>query len=180
MSEKEKVEKDEKDEKDEKQIRAEMEKVHEKVREFLVQMDFKQISEDREGLSFELPLNVDFSSGETITLKNRVLVSQSWILCKCCVMFFSDIPPDQELFHSLLEEMLSANFVLAEVTFSLDEQKNIYLECDMPPTTTFTNFECEMNSIPFGVLHFFNEIVPKVSANIKKRDTFERSDHMYT
>ncbi|MHA1299488.1 MAG: hypothetical protein ACTSO9_08655 [Candidatus Helarchaeota archaeon] len=151
---------------------------YKKVKDFLVRVGIKEqnIIENEEENSFEIPLTVEFKNSEPIILKTKILVTEKWIFSKCLIMFGDKIPSGA-IKMLLYQEMLRANFDLAEVTFSLDQVGNIYIETDMPVETNFENFQTEFQSVPFGVLHFFNFIGPKISSEIKRLDTFDR--HMY-
>ena len=170
------------EDKEKEKMQAELLKTHDQIREYLLKLDFKQITEDRENFTYELPLEVNFDSGEQINLKTRIVITPIWIFCKCCVLFYTSIPKEpQSAFINLMEEMLHANFLYSELTYSLDEERNVYAECDMPRIgLNFENFESEFNSIFFGVLHLYNEIIPKLAQSIEKIDTFNRCKDMYT
>lgn len=149
------------------------------VREFLVKLGIKSIIENEDDNSFEIPLTIEFKNNEPTTLKTKILVTDKWIFAKCLIMFSDNVPKTGKIERLLYQELLRANFDLAEVTFSLDQANNIYIETDMPINTNFENFQTEFQSIPFGVLHFFNEIVPKISNEIKREDTYSKAESMY-
>ncbi|MHA1314905.1 MAG: hypothetical protein ACTSRB_13465 [Candidatus Helarchaeota archaeon] len=167
---------------DSEKVQVELLKTHDQIRDYLLKMQFKQINEDREKFTFVLPLQVNFDSGEQINLKTRILITPIWIFCKCCILFYTSIPKEPDtIFNDLMEQLLYANFFYSELTYSLDEERNIYAECDLPRIgLNFENFESEFNSILFGVLHLYNEIIPKLVKSIKKIDTYKKTKNMYT
>ena len=147
----------------------------EKVKDFLIKAGIKEqnITVNEKDNSFEIPLTIEFKNSDPIILKTKILVTEKWIFSKCLIMFGDKIPITGKIEQLLYQEMLKANFDLAEVTFSLDQVNNIYIETDMPINTNFENFQAEFQSIPFGVLHFFNEIVPKLNSEIQRQNTFD-------
>ncbi len=147
-------------------------KILETVEEYLTRLETNEISIDKENYLIDSPINIEFESGDELKLKNRILITKDWIMSKTCLMFFETVP-DLELFHLLCVEMLKANFDYPEVTYSIDDENNIYIEADMPSNTSFKNFESEFNSILFGTFHFYDNICPNVSKRIKKEDTWD-------
>lgn len=148
-----------------------------KVKEFLIKLGIneKNIIENEDENSFEIPLTIEFENSEPIILKTKILITEKWIFSKCLIIYDNKLPTSASIKNLLYQELLRANFDLAEVTYSLDQMKNIYIETDMLTITHFENFQSEFQSIPFGVLHFFNDIVPKISSEIKRQNTFDRS-----
>ena len=158
----------------------------EKVKKFLKKLNYKEIIENQARFYIDMPMNLDFKDGKIppIKLLVRTIVNENWILAKCLIMYKNVIPKDPALYCKLCEELLKANFLLNEVTYSIDpEEGNIYVETDMPANTEFENFKSEFNSIMFGILEFFNNILPKVGQEIKKESTYtaaSRSSDLYT
>ena len=150
---------------------------YKKVKDFLIQLGIndKNIAENDDENSFEIPLTIEFENSEPIILKTKMLITEKWIFSKCLIIYDNKLPTSGNIKYLLYQELLKANFELAEVTYSLDQANNIYIETDMLTITHFENFQSEFQSIPFGVLHFFNEIVPKISNEIKRQNTFDRS-----
>ena len=132
---------------------------------FLCGNGFLGIGLSKKGHNFSQP-------SPSVTFKTK---SWSFLFSKCLIIYGNKIPTGGNIKNLLYQELLRANFDLAEVTYSLDQANNIYIETDMPTITHFENFQSEFQSMPFGVLHFFNEIVPKISSEIKRQNTFDRS-----
>ncbi|MHA1377140.1 MAG: hypothetical protein ACTSRG_02045 [Candidatus Helarchaeota archaeon] len=147
---------------------------YKKIREFLIKVGIKDqnIAENEEEYSFEIPLTIEFKNSDSLILKTKILITEKWVFSKCLIMYGDKVPINVR--PLLYQEMLRANFDLAEVTFSLDSLNNIYIETDMPVETNYENFQTEFQSIPFGVLHFFNDIGPRISNEIKRHDTFDK------
>ncbi|NVM02701.1 MAG: hypothetical protein HWN67_10215 [Candidatus Helarchaeota archaeon] len=150
---------------------------YKKVKDFLIKIGIneKNIIENEDENSLEIPLTIEFENSDPIILKTKMLITERWIFSKCLIIYDNKIPTSGNIKNLLYQELLRANFDLAEVTYSLDQVNNIYIETDMPTVTNFENFQSEFQSIPFGVLHFFNDIVPKISNEIKRQNTFDRS-----
>ncbi|MFX0133672.1 MAG: hypothetical protein ACFFDN_08515 [Candidatus Hodarchaeota archaeon] len=148
---------------------------YKKVKDFLIKLgiDDKNILENVDEHSFEIPLTIEFKNSEPIILKTKMLITEKWIFSKCLIIYDNKIPTGGNIKHLLYQELLRANFDLAEVTYSLDQANNIYIETDMPTVTNFENFQSEFQSMPFGVLHFFNDIVPRISNEIKRQNTYD-------
>jgi len=144
----------------------------EKVKGFLTKLNRGEITVDKKNFSIDSLIIIEFESADDLKLKNRILITKDWIMSKTCLMFFETVP-EPEIFHLLCVEMLKANFEYPEVTYSVDDEGNMYIEADMPSDTTFENFESEFNSILFGTLHFYNMICPNVSKEICKEDTWK-------
>ena len=153
-----------------------------KVKKFLKKCSFKEIIENKAKCYVELPLEMKFEGAPgtqappPLTLKVRTIVDEKWINAKCLLFFKQNLPPDPNLNLKLFSELLKANFMLNEVTYSVDDQENIWVETDMPVDTTFDNFDSEFKSILFGALHFFNKIIPNVGKamqELKKVNTYE-------
>jgi hypothetical protein len=105
-------------------------------------------------------------------------MDEKWVQIKCLLMLSKNIPDIPDLEETLHRKLLQANFNFAEVTYSLDEENNIFSEADMPIDTDFTNFKSEFVSVVFAIDYFFKNIVPEVSTEIKKDDTYKSA--MYT
>ncbi|OLS14811.1 MAG: hypothetical protein RBG13Loki_1570 [Promethearchaeota archaeon CR_4] len=71
----------------------------------------------------------------------------------------------------LYERLLKGNFDLNEVTFSLSQTGDVFVEADLPIGTDYYNFESEYGSVEFGVDYFLTEIVPTLN-ELSVTDTF--------
>ncbi|NHI93097.1 MAG: hypothetical protein EAX96_11390 [Candidatus Lokiarchaeota archaeon] len=150
-------------------------KVLEIVKKFLKKMNFKEIIENKHRYYVDMPLAIDFKGPNApppLNLLVRTIVNENWINAKCLLMY-KNIIPDEAIYHKICEELLKANFSLNEVTYSIDPQEgNFFIEVDMPSDSTFENFKSEYNSILFGVLEFFNKILPTVGKEVKQESTY--------
>ncbi len=156
-------------------------KIHEKIKNFLIKMGVKEIKEKISQHLIEVPLKIDLSSSESLELTSKLTITDNeWLKIKCLLMFNDSIPENQETMSMLYEKLLQANYEYPELTYSLDLERNVFVETDMPINTTFDNFKSEYeNSIIFGVSEYFNNILPEIKGEIKKTDTFERFRHLY-
>lgn len=158
-----------------------LEEYYEKIKGFLKRLEITEFKENPEKHTIDVPLTLEFdSSDEPIELNTRILLTkEGWILIKCLLMFNDQIPQDAKLTHTLWGVLLQGNFEYPEVTYSLDHEYNVFVETDMPLDTTYENFKSEYDSISFGALNYFTEIVPKVDPQIERVNTFERMHHLY-
>ncbi len=102
----------------------------------------------------------------------KMMIIKKWINIKLMLMRHEEVPPN--LRPVLNEKLLNANFDLNEVTYSVSQQGDIFVEADMPVNTDYTNFSSEYGSIEFGVIHFLKEILPKL-ANVQAKSTYRQS-----
>ena len=145
------------------------------VKKFLKKLEYKEVIENRHRFYVDMPLDLDLKGPDATTplkLLVRTVVNENWIMAKCLIMY-KNVIPEESIYYKILEELLKANFQLNEVTYSIDPNEgNIFIEADMPADTSFENFKSEYNSILFGVLEFFNNILPAVGKEIRKENTY--------
>jgi hypothetical protein len=60
----------------------------------------------------------------------------------------------EELYGFLLRE----NWMLDDVTYSMDEKGNLYSENDIPEQTNLENFKSELDAVVFGLERFFTNV----------------------
>jgi hypothetical protein len=107
--------------------------------------------------------------GASLLFEAKVTILRKWINVKLMIIRHEEIPPKMRL--PLYERILKANFDLNEVTFSLSQSADVFVEADMPVGSDYYNFESEYGSVEFGVDYFLTEIVPTLS-EISVTDTF--------
>ncbi len=142
--------------------------------EFLKKMEIKDLKETPEENSYEIPLKFTFPDGYEIKLKTLFRVNDRHIMAKCLLIFYKDIKRSRDIDLKLNTLLLLANFNLFDVTYSLDEQSNVFVEMDMIPTANYEAFADELNGVFFGIEYFFNTIMPEVFKEIKRQDTYNR------
>ncbi|TFF89229.1 MAG: hypothetical protein EU549_01325 [Promethearchaeota archaeon] len=155
-----------------------LDEIYDKVLEFLNDLKPPTIHEFKEDYKIIIPFKYKFPNNETVTLNVDARLSKKWIQIKCLILLNEYLPDIAGLEERLHKEMLYANFMFAEVTYSIDKQGNIFAEADLPLDTDYNNFKSEFVSIVFAIDNFFKEIIPNVSEEIKKEDTYNSS--MYT
>ena len=149
-------------------------KNYDRVKKYLKKLNVEEIIEYRAKNAISMPLPITFPSGETILLAVTTIISSKWIQTKCLLVFKGDIP--DFIFHAICVEMLKYNFIYNELTYSLDNEGNFFVEADMPSASDYDNFEAEYQSIIFGAEKFFYEIIPKIAFDIKRQSTYSRED----
>ncbi|MHA1266303.1 MAG: hypothetical protein ACTSRS_13805 [Candidatus Helarchaeota archaeon] len=142
--------------------------------EFLRKMDIKDLKEDPDNNGYIIPLKFTFPDGFEIKLKTIFRVTDKFIMAKCLLIFYKDIKRSPAIDLKLHTLLLRANFDLFDVTYSLDANKNVYVELDIIPTANFEAFEDELKGLFYGIEHFFNSIMVKVFEEIHRQDTYNR------
>jgi len=82
-----------------------------------------------------------------------------WIKIRVRLGEINKIPEANKL--GFLREMLYGNFVLDDVTFSMDKDGVMYSENDIPRSSNLENFHSELTAVVLGALTFVREIAPK-------------------
>lgn len=149
-----------------------------RIRGYLETLNVNEIIENREKFVIDIPFQFKFKSEEEIELLIRFFIVENWILTKCLILLAKQIP--KKLQNTIMKSLLQSNFQYPEVTFSMDLESNIYLEIDMIPSISFKTFESEFKSIPFGIKHFYEEILQKIDKNVKLSNTYEEFKGIYS
>jgi hypothetical protein len=99
--------------------------------------------------AFKLMWDVEGTNFEVrITLR-----ADKWIHVAVLLLRPEEVPPEnkEELYGFLLRE----NWMLDDVTYSMDEKGNLYSENDIPEQTNLENFKSELDAVCFGLERFF-------------------------
>ncbi|MHA1819312.1 MAG: type III secretion system chaperone [Promethearchaeota archaeon] len=108
-----------------------------------------------------------------------IIITQEWYLVKTSI-FELDVLPKSS-YVSLFKELLKANFVLNDVTYSLDpEEKSIWCEADIPSDVDFEHFKLEYLSIIFAIDYFFKNIAKDIKAEMHSTFKSNSSNNIYT
>ncbi len=102
----------------------------------------------------------------------KLTILRKWINVKLMIIRNEEIPKKMRL--PLYDKLLKANFDLNEVTYSMSQSGDIFVEADLPVNTDYNNFESEYGSVEFGVDFFLTEVVPSLN-EISVTDTFNES-----
>jgi hypothetical protein len=96
---------------------------------------------DVEGTNFEI----------RITIR-----ADKWIHVAVLLLRPEEVPSEdkEELYSFLLRE----NWMLDDVTYSMDEKGNLYSENDIPEQTNLENFKSELDAVVFGLERFFTNV----------------------
>ena len=141
---------------------------------YLKRMGIKEIQEDPEKKSYLIPLKFIFPDELEIKLATIFHVIDKFIMAKCLLLLYDDIKRSRDIDLKLYMLLLRANFELLDVTYSLDNENNVFVEMDIISTANFEAFEDELNGLFHGIEFFFSSIMPEVAEEIKREDTFGR------
>jgi len=142
--------------------------------EYLKKMDIKDLNEDPENKSYMIPLKFTFNDGFEIKLKTIFRVTDRFLMAKCLLLFYKDITRSIDIDIKLNTLLLRANFDLFDVTFSLDNENNVFVEMDIIPSANYEAFEDELKGLFYGIEFFFNNIMVEVFKEIKRNNTYGR------
>lgn len=99
--------------------------------------------------TFKLTWDVEGTSFEIrVTIR-----ADKWIHIAVLLLRPEEIPEEskEDLYRFLLQE----NWMLDDVTYSMDEKGNLYSENDIPEQTNLENFKSELDAVIFGLERFF-------------------------
>ena len=142
--------------------------------EYLKRMQIEDLEENAEDKSYTIPLKFTFPDGYEIKLKTLFRVTDRFIMAKCLLLFYKDIKRSRDIDLKLHTLLLRGNFDLFDVTYSLDNQNNVYVEMDIIPSANYEAFEDELKGVFYGIEFFFNQVMAKVFEEIKRQDTYGR------
>ncbi|MFX0107727.1 MAG: YbjN domain-containing protein, partial [Candidatus Hodarchaeota archaeon] len=123
-------------------------------------MSMEQIKDWLNSLEVPFELEEDTSTFklmwdvEDVTFEIRItLRADKWIHVAVMLLGPDEIPSEnkEDLYAFLLRE----NWMLDDVTYSMDEEGNLYSENDIPKQTNLENFESELNAVVLGLERFF-------------------------
>ena len=129
----------------------------EKVKEWLKKMGLNH-AYNKELNLFHLPYTID---GNQFSVVVGVFPDANWLKIAALIVTAEFVP------KGLYEELLKEMWTLFEVTYSVDENGNIFSENDIPFSSNFENFQSEFQAVVFGVTHFFKVIAPKFKISTK-------------
>ncbi len=99
--------------------------------------------------------------GSSLLFEAKLTILRKWINVKLMIIRKEELP--KKMLLPLYERLLKGNFDLNEVTFSLSQSGDVFVEADLPVNTDYTNFESEYGSVEFGVDFFLTEIIPSLN-----------------
>ncbi|MHA1939455.1 MAG: YbjN domain-containing protein [Candidatus Thorarchaeota archaeon] len=96
---------------------------------------------DVEGTNFEIKITIR---------------ADKWIHVAVLLLRPEEVPSEnkEDLYGFLLRE----NWMLDDVTYSMDERGNLYSENDIPEQTNLENFKSELDAVVFGLERFFTTV----------------------
>ncbi|MFX0061000.1 MAG: hypothetical protein ACFFC7_02360 [Candidatus Hermodarchaeota archaeon] len=95
----------------------------------------------------------------------RIVATKDFVQTVLLIMEKSQIPADKR--EKLYFELLRANFYSNDVTYSLDDEGNVYSENDCPLRSDLESFSSELKAVVSSVAHFINEIAPKLGLTVE-------------
>lgn len=102
--------------------------------------------------TFKLKWDVEGTNFEIrITIR-----ADKWIHVAVLLLRPEEVPSEnkEDLYGFLLRE----NWMLDDVTYSMDEKGNLYSENDIPEQTNLENFKSELDAVVFGLERFFTNV----------------------
>ena len=102
--------------------------------------------------TFKLKWDVEGTNFEIrITIR-----ADKWIHVAVLLLRPEEVPSEnkEDLYGFLLRE----NWLLDDVTYSMDEKGNLYSENDIPEQTNLENFKSELDAVVFGLERFFTNV----------------------
>ncbi|NVM55752.1 MAG: hypothetical protein HWN66_18780 [Candidatus Helarchaeota archaeon] len=151
-----------------------LKKNYETCGDYLNRMKLEDMEKDPKTNSYTIPLTFTFPDDFEIKLKTIFRVTDRFLMAKCLLLFYKDINRSIDIDLKMNTLLLRANFELFDVTYSLDDQNNVYVEMDIIPTANYEAFEDELKGLFFGIEYFFNKILSEVFEEIKRVDTYKR------
>lgn len=102
--------------------------------------------------TFKLKWDVE---GTVFEIKITVRADK-WIHVAVLLLRSEEVPADskEDLYGFLLRE----NWLLDDVTYSMDEKGNLYSENDIPEQTNLENFKSELDAVVFGLERFYTNV----------------------
>ncbi|MHA1223247.1 MAG: hypothetical protein ACTSSG_06630 [Candidatus Heimdallarchaeaceae archaeon] len=132
------------------------------VGEWLKKMDLT-FAYNEEKRTFILPYEIDGNKFMVAVL----VYPEKWI--KIAAMIVEKEKAPKEMYLALLQE----NWNLFEVTYSVDQEGNVFSENDVTHETNFENFASEFQAVVYGVKNFFERIAPNF--RIGAEGTYDRN-----
>jgi len=148
---------------------VEREAVIEKVEGWLEKLGFNYAKEqvDSEGGGKEPVLYIRFrGKAKQPDFDVYIIARGDWILCRARLATADQIPKAKRA--EFYRALLNAVFRYSEVSFSADDDGNIFVECDIHRTSDLRTFEEEFKSLPVGMGIFAEELAPKFGIKLGK------------
>ena len=110
---------------------------------------------------------------EDLQFLSHIIVGSDWFIVKASILELESIP--KPLAAQIFFELLKSNFILNDVTYSIDpEAKSIWTEADIPSDLDFDHFKLQYLSIVFAIDFFIKNIAKQLMPSGKVQSTFSR------
>jgi hypothetical protein len=100
-----------------------------------------------------------FYNLEGIRFSVIITIGSKWIRIAALIIRSEDVPSQHK--EQLFKELLQQNWLLNDVTYSVDPNGAVFSENDMPLGANFESFQSEFGAVIYGVTNFFVKIGPK-------------------
>jgi len=87
-----------------------------------------------------------------------------WVICKARLAVAKQIAKSKRA--GVYGALLKANYRYSEVNFNLNDEGDVFVECDVHKDARTRTFEVEFNSLPIGMSIFTEEIAPEFAIKL--------------
>ena len=115
---------------------------------------------------------------EELQFLSHIIIGAEWYIVKASILELESIP--KQLAAQIFFELLKANFILNDVTYSIDpEAKSIWTEADIPSDLDYEHFKLQYLSIVFAIDFFIKNIAKQLVPSNKIQSTYRpaKDDH---
>ena len=115
---------------------------------------------------------------EDLQFLSHIIIGGDWYIVKASILELESIP--KQLAAQIFFELLKANFILNDVTYSIDpEAKSIWTEADIPSDLDYEHFKLQYLSIVFAIDFFIKNIAKQLVPSNKIQSTYRpaKDDH---
>lgn len=154
------------DEEERQKIKKNMAKAH----AFLEKFDIQDMEIDSQNHIIVVPFEY-----ENLQFLSHVIIGAEWYIVKTSIFELDE--STKKIENELFFELLKGNFLLNDVTYSIDpDRKSIWCEADIPANCTFKQFKLHYFSIVFAIDYFIKNISNNIKAPIQSTYHSEKSN----
>lgn len=154
------------DEEERQKIKKNMAKVH----VFLEKFGIQDMEIDSQNHIIVVPFEY-----ENLQFLSHVIIGADWYIVKTSI--FELDASTEKIEKELFFELLKGNFLLNDVTYSIDpDRKSIWCEADIPANCTFKQFKLHYFSIVFAIDYFIKNISDSIKTPIQSTYHSDKSN----